>query len=61
MEGSGVSVIEWADKALEAFPTDCLVIKFAYNVGDERTLSLDFEGDRYDRIIDIMKSSFLQC
>ena len=61
MEGSGVSVIEWADKALEAFPSDCLVIKFTYNAGDERTLGLDYEGDRYDSIVDIMRSRFLQC
>ena len=61
MEGSGVSVIEWADKAIEAFPSDCLAIKFTYSVGNERTLDLNFKGNHYDSMIDIIRSRFPQC
>ncbi len=47
MDGEGVSVVEWADKAIEAFPRDCLVVRIVYKSKNVRILDLDFEDSRY--------------
>jgi len=52
LNGDGVCVVEWAEKASEVFSDQCLWIEMEY--GDEepvRRLKLHTEGCRYDLII----------
>ena len=58
MEGFGVCVIEWADRAINAFPSDCLVIRFTYDIEDNRLLDIDCEGGRFHNVINDIKSRF---
>ncbi len=43
----GVCVIEWAEKALEAFPQEHLQVEFSDAGGDRRSLRLTANGARY--------------
>ena len=50
--GSGVSVIEWAERAEELLPEDALWIELSYGEsGDEREIVLDTESTRYDELL----------
>ena len=51
LAGDGVSVIEWADKAIEAFPQSCLRVSLDYEGENERVLCLEPQGDRYERLV----------
>jgi tRNA A37 threonylcarbamoyladenosine biosynthesis protein TsaE len=44
-------VIEWADKAIEAFPQSCLRVTLDYEGENERVLRLKPQGDRYERLV----------
>ena len=54
----GISVIEWAEKALELLPQDKLLIRLSYVPGYEtqRTISLRSEGQRYSELAKQLKS-----
>jgi tRNA threonylcarbamoyladenosine biosynthesis protein TsaE len=51
LASDGVSVIEWADKAIEAFPQSCLRVTLDYEGENERVLRLKPQGDRYERLV----------
>lgn len=46
---AGVCVVEWAEKAPEAFPQEHLEVRIAYEDGDLRRLALTATGLRYER------------
>ena len=50
--GDGICVVEWAERAEEVFPPDCLWIELDYSEdGDGRTLSITDAPSRYqDRL-----------
>ena len=54
LAGDGVSVIEWADKALEAFPQACMRVVMELEPEpereDHRILRLEPGGERYERL-----------
>ena len=54
LAGDGVSVIEWADKAPEAFPEDCLRVTLDTPLDpqseDSRLLRLHPTGARYEEL-----------
>ena len=54
----GISVIEWAEKALAMLPQDRLLIRLSYVPGYEtqRTISLRSEGQRYSELAKQLKS-----
>lgn len=56
MDGEGVSVIEWADKAIDAFPRGCLVVRIMYKSKNVRILDLEFEGNRYRDLLSDLES-----
>lgn len=60
LDGEGVSVIEWADKAIDAFPRGCLVVRIIYKSKNVRILDLDFEGNRYRGLLSEVESK-LRC
>ena len=51
LAGDGVSVIEWADKALEVFPQSCLMVTLDFEGANERLLTLEPHGERYERLV----------
>ena len=51
LEGEGVSVIEWADKALEVFPRSCLVVTLDFESEKERLIRLEPRGEHYERLV----------
>ena len=51
LAGDGVSVIEWADKALEAFPHPFLLVTLEFEDENERLLRLEPQGERYERLV----------
>ena len=57
--GDGVSVIEWADRAAELFPEDCLWIDLKYGQDpDSREITLepgtDVEDSRFKELLDLL-------
>ena len=53
--GSGVSVIEWAEKAFELLPPENLLIQIDYLTDTERRFRLKASGERYRRIVAELK------
>ncbi|MFH1559832.1 MAG: tRNA (adenosine(37)-N6)-threonylcarbamoyltransferase complex ATPase subunit type 1 TsaE [Chloroflexota bacterium] len=51
LAGDGVSVIEWADKALEAFPQPFLLVTLDFEGEKERLIRLEPRGERYERLV----------
>ena len=51
MAGDGVSVIEWADKAREAFPQSCLLVTLDFEGEKERLIRLEPRGERYEGLV----------
>ena len=57
--GEGVCVIEWADRATELFPTDCLWIDLDYGQDPySREITLepgtDMENSRFKKLLDLL-------
>ena len=50
LAGDGVSVIEWASKALEVFPQPYMLITLTYEGENERLIQLEAMGERYERL-----------
>jgi tRNA threonylcarbamoyladenosine biosynthesis protein TsaE len=53
--GGGVCVIEWAEKGLTFMPPDYLLIKIDYLGDTKRNLEFEARGDRYKKILDMLK------
>jgi tRNA threonylcarbamoyladenosine biosynthesis protein TsaE len=49
--GQGVSVVEWAEKALELLPAEHLLIEMEYVSDSERRLKLKPSGQRYREMV----------
>ena len=51
--GDGVCAIEWADRAMDILPTQCLGIQMAYegSTEDARTIRLAGTGARYETLL----------
>ncbi len=56
--GDGVSVVEWAEKALSLMPPDHLLIQIEYIDGSGRLLKLTPEGKRYQEMVRELKKDF---
>ena len=51
LAGDGVSVIEWASKALEVFPQPYMLVTLTYEGENERVVQLEARGERYERLL----------
>ena len=49
--GSGVCVIEWADKALEVLPEEHLLLQMQHVAANKRRLSFSPSGPRYEEMV----------
>ena len=53
--GSGVCVVEWAEKGLAALPAEHLLIEISYLADTERSFQLKPSGQRYREILEQLK------
>jgi tRNA threonylcarbamoyladenosine biosynthesis protein TsaE len=53
--GRGVTVVEWAEKALELLPPENLLIEMEYIAENERRLNLKASGQRYREMLAELK------
>ncbi len=56
--GDGVSVVEWAEKALSLMPPDHLLIQIEYIDGSGRLFKMTPEGKRYQEMVLDLKIDF---
>ena len=56
----GISVIEWADKAIEIFQEPYLLINISQTGKRKRTINLESRGSRYDDLLEILETEFEQ-
>lgn len=54
MYGDGVTVIEWADRAVEIMPKSCLWVRLTYHDYTERRLTLEASGERYAALLEAL-------
>ncbi|MHB9034634.1 MAG: tRNA (adenosine(37)-N6)-threonylcarbamoyltransferase complex ATPase subunit type 1 TsaE [Anaerolineae bacterium] len=57
MYGDGVTVIEWAERARESMPANCLWIKIEFLGDTERRLVFEAHGKRYETLLEALRSS----
>ena len=50
--GDGLSVVEWAEKAISIMPRNRLLIRISYSSDTERRLLLEPSGDRYIELVE---------
>ena len=55
LEGDGLLVVEWADRAREVFPADHLHIALEPTGEQERRLTLRAEGERYRTLLERLR------
>lgn len=58
--GSGLTVIEWANKGLAVLPEEHLLIEIDYLEDDKRQIKLTAKGKRYQELMDKLKSFELE-
>ena len=49
--GSGLCVVEWAEKGLQVLPQEYMLIRFWYLAKTKRKLSLEPQGKRYQEML----------
>jgi len=49
--GSGIVVVEWAEKGLAVLPPEHLMVKIGHRPGNERALALSAHGARYRELL----------
>lgn len=54
-EGSGLCVVEWAEKGIHVFPGEHLVINISYLSQNERLFSFQPNGERYVGLLEEVK------
>jgi tRNA threonylcarbamoyladenosine biosynthesis protein TsaE len=53
--GDGICVIEWAEKAREILPSECLCITLEHVSEEERSILLHAKGPYYDQLLQRLK------
>jgi len=51
LEGNGICVVEWADKAMPLFPQEYLLVEMKYQDEQQRLLRLTSHGKRYAKLL----------
>lgn len=54
--GTGVSVVEWADRGVALLPAEHLLVAIQHNGGNERILRFRPKGKRYVELAEGLKS-----
>ena len=56
--GKGLSVVEWAERALHLLPSQHLLVNIEYGRGNERNVSLTASDKRYQQIAEEIKKRY---
>lgn len=56
LSGDGLTVIEWADRAPEAFPANCLWIALEPVDDQTRRITLTASGERHEALMDSLRA-----
>ncbi len=57
IETDGVTVIEWAERAEDKLPEECLSVYLSYVDEHSREIGFLAEGERYEKILDDLKQT----
>lgn len=57
IETDGVTVIEWAERAEDDLPEECLSVYLSYVNENSREIGFFAEGTRYERLLDELKKN----
>jgi len=57
IDSDGVTVIEWADRADDSLPIECLSIYLSYIDDHSREIGFYAEGQRYEKVLNELKRS----
>ncbi len=55
IDSDGVTVIEWAERAEDALPTECLSVYLSYVSENSREIGFLAEGERYEKLLEELK------
>lgn len=55
--GAGVSVVEWADRAMGLLPENNLTVLMEHLSPDDRGINLEVKGGRYRKLVDDLRSA----
>ncbi len=58
LDGEGICVVEWADRALDSLPEEHLLIKFEHLAVNERRLRFEPRGQRYVGLVEELKEKW---
>jgi tRNA threonylcarbamoyladenosine biosynthesis protein TsaE len=59
LDGNGLCVVEWAEKAGDVLPYDNLLIQFEYLSPKQRRIKISPAGKRYQRLLKLVKERLL--
>jgi tRNA threonylcarbamoyladenosine biosynthesis protein TsaE len=57
IDSDGVTVIEWAERAEDELPVECLSVYLSYVNDHSREIGFLAEGERYEKILDELSSA----
>jgi len=57
IESDGVTVIEWAERAEDELPAECLSVYLSYVDEHSREIGFLAEGERYQKLLDALKQN----
>ncbi len=57
IDSDGVTVIEWAERAEDELPVECLSIYLSYVDAASREIGFLAEGERYEKLLDELKQN----
>ncbi len=55
IDSDGVTVIEWAERAEDELPSECLSVYLSYIDDHSREIGFLAEGERYEKLLDELK------
>ncbi len=58
LNGEGICVVEWADRALDLLPQERLLIRFEHLAGNGRRLRFEPRGQRYVGLVEQLKGKW---
>lgn len=57
LNASGITVVEWADRILQALPPEHLLVEFRHVSSTKRGILMRGQGRRYERLVEELKQN----
>jgi tRNA threonylcarbamoyladenosine biosynthesis protein TsaE len=61
LDSDGATVIEWAERAEDELPGECLSVYLTYVNENSREIGLLAEGERYEKLLDELRKNLKQA